>query len=276
MYRQQQVSIRPQSVGAMTNEIIVKPLASVMKRYPVITVSWALGLMVLIFATGTELSPREAKEYSAALEAIDFEGLEKLRIEMEVSRQIYERSRGWFWACESECQKNRKEYEEKRQSFETERNIVKNMLSNAKAQLSLFSEVSIEQARALLYQNVDSGKEFAKRMTWYDVLFSGFTYMGRDESFVGYFIRIIFNFILNLFIGLIGACTVFLWNVVDLVKSFQPSWPEAILFFAGCISVVIAILVSFCLGIYLTCTSVVIGASSLLITQASGNRHQIR
>jgi hypothetical protein len=82
--------------------------------------------------------------------------------------------------------------------------------------------------------------------------------IGRDESLVSFLFRIVIRILLNIFIAIIGYGINFLWNVYFIIKSFQPSLWEGFIFFLGCISVIISIVVSFLLSVY------IVGASAII------------
>ena len=254
------------------NTLIVRPLMGAARRHPLVTALWAVGLAILLFATGFKLSERQERDFTLALQNIDFASLEDSQFQMDLSYQIYYESKGWFFRCDPICNRNYAEYQLKQKIYENLKAQAEEKLSQAKSHLGIFSEVGVEQARGMLYAKVHSGKEFAKRATIWDALFAGIGSMARDEGLAQYFFRIILHAIFNLFIGLVGACTSFLWGVYWLITSFRPTFFEGILFFAGCVAVVVSIIVSFGLGVYVTGASALLGATTLSIA----NRQQHR
>lgn len=50
--------------------------------------------------------------------------------------------------------------------------------SDAKAKLGVMSEYGVEETRHLFWRCFAGGKEFAKRSSWYDMMFMGITSMG--------------------------------------------------------------------------------------------------
>ena len=55
----------------------------------------------------------------------------------------------------------------------------------------------------MFWDCLEKGKGFAKRSTFYDMLFG--VVMGRDENFASFLVRIALNFAINATLGLIGT-----------------------------------------------------------------------
>lgn len=246
--------------------LIVRPLGRAAERHPIVAGLWLVGLAILLFATGFQLTDKQRSEFGEALTRIDFVGLEESRMELEERHQVYYRSKGWFFRCDAACTANWKEYQGAVARHEALKRGVDEEYAQAQSKLGAFSEVAVEQARGLLYARASSGKEFAKRATFFDMLFAGINPMDRDGGIMGYILQVLLHLLVNIFFAIIGACTSFLWSVYWLLLSFKPSLLEASLFMAGAVAVVVAIFVSFGLGVYISGASVVLGVSTLTIS----------
>ena len=249
--------------------IIVRPLMNTAQRHPVVTGAWLIGLCLLIFASGIPLTPRQEADFKHAVGQIDFAGLDEARMEVESAEYHYRESKGWFFSCDALCTRNHAILKEKQAHFDKLKAEADAKLSTAKSKLGVFSEVAVDQARSILYRNVGAGKDFAKRTTLWDAFFLS---MGRNESLMEYLLRLLLHALMNLFMGLVGACTSFLWGVSSVITSFQPSLIEGILFFLGCICVVVSIFVSFGLAIYIAGATAVVSTTRMI--ESSQNQQQ--
>jgi len=131
-----------------------------------------------------------------------------------------------------------------------------------KKDLGVFSEFGVTETREALYGRLDQGKQFAKRASWYDAIFSGIVSMGRDEGLGEYAIRLVMNIIINIFIGLVSASITFVYSAWGILNSFQSSWLETIIFIFCCLSVAVSIIVSFVGCVYVGGASIVVVASA--------------
>ena len=125
------------------------------------------------------------------------------------------------------------------QNYQRQYDILKadetSKISYAKSKLGIFSEYGVEETRNLFWERFAQGKGFATRQTKWDALFYGISAMGRDEKLVSFLLRIVLSFLFNFTIGVVGAVTVFIFNLYSLIQSFQPNFLTAIIFF-GCAS----------------------------------------
>ncbi len=64
------------------------------------------------------------------------------------------------------------------------------------------SRAAADRYRQLFWNGVEGAKGFAKRSTWWDMLFMGIRSIGRDQNLAEYVLEVIFRFLVNLFIGL--------------------------------------------------------------------------
>jgi len=131
-----------------------------------------------------------------------------------------------------------------------------------KKELGIFSEFGVTETREALYGRLEQGKQFAKRASWYDAIFSGFVSMSRDEGMGEYLIRLIMNVIINIFFGLVSASITFIYSAWGIIQSFQSSWLETIIFTICVLSVALSIIISFVGCVYVGGASLVVVASA--------------
>ena len=76
--------------------------------------------------------------------------------------------------------------------------------SEAKAAVGLWSQYGVDEVRERFWKAYESGKDFAKRMTWWDVMF-GVGGRNRDEELLGTLLRWLGQIMMNFTVGLVSA-----------------------------------------------------------------------
>jgi len=92
----------------------------------------------------------------------------------------------------------------------------------AKAKVGVFSTFAVQEVRDLFWSTFAKGQGFAKRSSWWDMIFMGLQW-GRDEEIWAVILRWIFQLLLNFTIGLFGALVAFLWYLWDIISSYEPN-----------------------------------------------------
>ena len=88
------------------------------RRNPIKTGFWIVGLFLGFLANGFEVTPTAMKQYSQALDKIPYPELEAAHMRYMDSRRMYEHSRGWFWTCNTQrCQDNKAVMEADQRNF---------------------------------------------------------------------------------------------------------------------------------------------------------------
>jgi hypothetical protein len=138
---------------------------------------WVLGMLLLTFATGFIVAPEIVAEYDAKMDtAAD---TTKLTQSVIKSHNEYQQNSGIF-GCggNTRCTAAHAKYQAasaKLKSVEAENAAI---VSEAKAKLGVFSEYGVEETRGLFWRCFNGGKDFAKRSSWYDMMFMGISAMG--------------------------------------------------------------------------------------------------
>jgi hypothetical protein len=79
---------------------------------------------------------------------------------------------GWFWSCNTKkCIRLKDAYKEKEQIYFKIKEKTDLELSDAKKKIGVFSTVGVEEARILLSKKAEDGKQMAKQMSWWDLIF---------------------------------------------------------------------------------------------------------
>eukprot|EP01134_Creolimax_fragrantissima_P000777 CFRG0777T1 len=201
------------------------------KQHYVLSSTWIFGLLLAFFATGFSPSPESLAAFNEQLDNLPIEQFQDAQDNLLIAEHQYRQSQGFFWRCDSNCQVLKEEYLIAKDEFAKIDDLYNNIISDAKAEVGLFSSYGTEETRNMFWGKFSRGQQFAKRQTMWDAMFMGIGAMARDETMASYVFRIIFNMILNLTIGLIGALIGFLWGLWGLISSYQASTWQGLVFF---------------------------------------------
>ena len=151
------------------------------KRHPVTMTLWLSGLLVLQFATGFAVDQAIVAEYDAKMESAH--DTSKAQRAVQNAYREYQSNSGIFGcAGSSRCNAKYAQYQAAQselRSLEAKNNAI---VSDAKAKLGVFSEYGVEETRGLFWRCFSGGKDFAKRSSWYDMMFMGISSMGERAA----------------------------------------------------------------------------------------------
>ena len=79
-------------------------------------------------------------------------------------------------------------------------------------QVGIMSEYGVQETRDMFWGVFSGGKDFAKRQSMWDLLFTGLRW-GKDEELFSVVIRWLVQLLINFTIGMVGALVVFIAKV---------------------------------------------------------------
>ena len=122
--------------------------------------------------------------------------------------------------------------------------------SEAKAQVGLWSPYGVTEVRERFWAAYQSGKDFAKRMTFWDVMFG----LGgrRDEELAVTLLRWLGQIMMNFTVGLISALISFMFSLISMIWEYKASYLSGLLFFAIAMTGASAMVATFVGGMYAT------------------------
>jgi len=256
MYRQNDIRNRravvlpePDQLGVM----IVRGVTAFSRRNPIISGGYVLGILILFFfSTGYQLSNTQAREYNRIMDTVDVQAEYDASQNYWHARNAYEATRGWFWSCDSLCQRNKKRMEVAESRLQSVRQEGAKRMSKAKNVAGLFSEVGMGEVKDSFWEYFHQGKQFAKRQSSWDVMFIAFRSMtrGREESWIEFGLRVLMQILLNFSLGLIMALIFFIIGLWSIVRSYQPDPLTAVIFFVGAVLAAASFVVTYLVGIY--------------------------
>ena len=174
MNRQQQQQQQHQLVlpdPADLGAILTRGVTALARRHKVLTGTYLFGfLMLLIAGTGTKLTLDQQKTYNSIMDTIDLEAEFHASQVAAQTYQAYQQTKGWFFTCDSLCQRNKERYQRAQQNLQEIRNEGNARMSDAKAVAGLFSEVGVGEVKDSFWSYFQQGKQFAKRQSMWDAM----------------------------------------------------------------------------------------------------------
>ena len=107
-------------------------------------------------------------------------------------------------------------------------------MSEARSIIGIFSDYAVNDARRLFWSCWTWGKDFAKRISFYDAIFLAFD--SRNESFGVYIARMVIRVLVNFTIGFISALISFMWQLWWFVRSYSAGIAGIAFFILGSIA----------------------------------------
>jgi len=138
--------------------------------------------------------------------------------------------------------------------------------SDAKAAVGIWSQYGVDEVRERFWKAYQSGKDFAKRMTFWDVVFG----VGgrRDEELMVTMMRWLGQIMMNFTVGLISALFSFCFSLVSMLWEYKVSYLSGLLFFAVAMTGASAMVATFIGGMYAT------AAGGVYMVIQSAARHE--
>ena len=249
-----------------SNTLVQLPI-NIAKRNPIKFGFWILGLMLGFIVNGIEVTAEQSLQMDTAMNKIPYNEIKSAYDYLAVSRTNYERSRGWFWTCNtSQCISNKAIMDEDLREFSKLKNIERELMRDAKQSVGLMSEHGISDTRNLFWQKFDNGKAYASRATKWDILFAGISAIGRDEKIGSFLMRIAMNFLVNITMGIIGAVIAFWWSLWSLIQEYRAGIVTGLFYFCGAGLAAGSFAVLWIVGIYSAAAGTIFVGAKVLAT----------
>eukprot|EP00123_Amoebidium_parasiticum_P000004 comp10017_c0_seq1/m.4884 comp10017_c0_seq1/g.4884 ORF comp10017_c0_seq1/g.4884 comp10017_c0_seq1/m.4884 type:complete len:305 (-) comp10017_c0_seq1:9-923(-) len=236
--------------GSDIGTVIVKTGFNLARQHYVISLGWVLGLLLCALGNGYVPSQDALQTYESTLKSLPTKQLIDTRARMYQLEERYRGSRGWFFSCDETCTQNKKQYEKAALEYDKLEREYTEGVKDAKAALGLFSSYGTEEVRQMFWGTFSRGKEFAKRQTFWDVLFYGIGAMGRDEGMLEYALRVVINMLFNFTIGIIMSFISFVFGLWGVISSYRPDFLTGLFFFGLATVAAASFLVTWLLGLF--------------------------
>ncbi|CAK9112317.1 unnamed protein product [Durusdinium trenchii] len=195
-------------------------------------------------------------------EVIDSRELgQQAEVELEKAESAYYSKSGLF-SCDDACQKAYDKVQMARAEVRRVQDHRDRVLSEGRHEVGIWSSYGVQDVRNSFWKAWQSGKDFASRLTFYNVLFS---VGARDESLYIMIFRVIMQYVVNLTMGLIGAFGFFLYNMYYLILSYGASFFSGLAFFLLATVAGLSLLSTYLCSLY----AVVAGGGAMIVQQAA-------
>jgi len=146
MAEQRQIAVLPEPGDVVA--LVGRGAVNFARRHRFISGGYLLGLAAIVFVgTGIPLSAQQHSEYQRIMNSID------LQAEYDASRdywdtyQAYRATKGWFWNCDSLCQRNYDRYKRAETNLIRIRREGEARMSDAKRVAGVFSEIGVGEVK---------------------------------------------------------------------------------------------------------------------------------
>jgi len=246
--------------------IVVKTATAIVKNRPVSVSLWVVGLLIAAFANGFQVDEVTRESHAINLQQaseVDAKELEKAYRAYHRADEQYRAAKGWFWSCDERCQRAYDKVGMAKQDMMRVQAKRDRLITEARQEVGIWSTFGVADVRKSFWAAWQSGKDFAARYTMMDAMFMMFA--GKEETLVSMMVKLLFQYIINLTMGIIGAFFFFLYNVYSLIVSYGEPTLSGIGFF-----LLVTVSASATIGTYLFAIyGTVAGGTVYLVKQAA-------
>ena len=219
------------------------------KQHKTISTSYLLGIILLLFGTGFKVTQQQASSYDAVMSSIDYGQQEEAYATLYRAKQQYNARAGWFGSCNSRCMPYKQKMQQAQATFDALKRQEAEISSRAKQEVGIMSQYGVQETRDLFWGTFAGGKEFAKRQSWWDMIFTGLRW-GKDEELFSVVLRWLVQLLFNFTLGMIGALVAFVWQLWGLITTYSPDPATGLFFFVLASVSATACVVTYLLGLY--------------------------
>ena len=247
--------INPDDIDKMSTALIDVGVSAV-KRNPIKTAFYFLGLMLCLFFNGLELEPSQIQAYENDMKDVDFSLTDDAFEAMQRANHMYRSSAGWF-SCDARCERLKADYHAKQSEYKMLLSQEREQMRDAKSKIGIFSTYGVAETRSVFDQYWTRGKRMAANQSRWDALFIGISSMGRDEGLIDYVLRVAMNVLFNFTIGLIGTVVTFIWSLYEIINAYKTPLLHGFLFFLLASLGAISFALSYAVAIYMAAAGTV-------------------
>ncbi|CAM9514858.1 unnamed protein product [Ectocarpus fasciculatus] len=220
-------------VPAVSASAVAHVTIRFIKRHPVPSTAYVLGLILCLFFSGFSLTELQKEQFDQEVSQVDYAALDRAHEATLHWSQRYHESKGFLFSCNDACQKNYEEFQRANAAFQILRQHEAHIVSAAKSKVGIFSELGVRDTRDVFWERYSQGKGFAQRQTKFDAAFLGFRAMMRDESLMNYLVTMLFRVLFNFTLGVVATVVTFFWSSINVIRSYQASPLYGFIFFVG-------------------------------------------
>lgn len=235
---------------------VVREAQTFARRYKSVTGFYFLGLLVIgllmITGGGRPMDSQQRQTYHRIMDSIDVEAEYAAESAVWGARHRYQSSKGWFWNCDSLCQRHKEQLKRAEQRLKELKAQTSGRVRQAKSVAGVTSDMAVTEMQNSFWSYFTAGKQSAKRRTMFDVFWmvlrSAMGSRGRDEGTAEYIVRILLHLLMNFTVGLFMALIMFVFSLWSIVYSYQPNPIVAVLIFVAAAAAATAFVTTYLLA----------------------------
>lgn len=215
---------------------------------------WAFGLYALFYARAPITPSADAEQRFSDLmqRAVFSTEAAELQAELRAAQAKLDKVHVFGWRWREPYSKlvppRQAEVEHARVALQGAVREREALASEAKSHVGIWSQYGVDEVRERFWKAYQSGKDFAKRMTWWDVMLG--VGGGRDEELYVTLLRWLGQIMMNFTIGLISALFSFMFSLIAMLWEYKTSMLSGALFFVVAMSAASAMVATFIGGMY--------------------------
>jgi hypothetical protein len=191
----------------------------------------------------------DAKYNMDLIQADNVVGLHEARSDVMQEKQNVYKASGWF-SCDAACQAAKARLNTAVQRLKPLEEKRYEIIKAAKHEVGVWSKYGVDETREKFWETFQDGKDFAKRMTFWDMMFS----IGRrDESGGAYIAKMVMRVLMNYTMGMAYTLISFMFQLFGIVRSYTPNFASGVVFYLIAIFSAISIIGAFLFLLYATC-----------------------
>jgi hypothetical protein len=235
-------------------KLVVQTVIQGARRNPVLSSTYVIGiLLLLIVGNGIPLTIQQSTQYNRIMDSINLQAEYKATEQYYQADQMYRHTRGFLgWSCDNTCQIWKRKRDQSLLDLQKIRQEGAAQMKIAKNVAGVWSEIGISELKDSFWSYFNAGKKFAQRQSMWDIFFIGLRSMtrGRDESQIEFILKVLFQVLMNISMGLFMCFIFFVSSLYSIISSYQPNILVAILTFIGATAAAFSFVTTYLIAVY--------------------------
>jgi hypothetical protein len=252
------------ALSNITATSAIVSVAMLAKRHPIVSSTWLLGLMICFFFAGLTPSPEAMTRYHDTMNTVDRPAIYDLSRKVNEASRAYTNSKTMFFFCNEQCQPNKKIYDELNEKLRILNSQENEKIRNANNEVGIFSTIGVADTRERFFENFNAGKQAATTQSKWNLFFTTFRAIGRDEKLIEYIMTIVLQVLMNFTFGVLIAGISFICGLYSLISQYKAGILSGLIFYLLAAVASIAFIATWILLLWCCVgTTVAVGVSQL-------------
>jgi len=238
---------------------------------------WIVGFAFMVFAPPmTKVTEEMRDNYDLMVrEARNMFEMDDAKAELAHANEDVYAAQVWFWRFRPEYREiveaKQKIQAVKQEKFNELQSMREEKMKKAKAYVGIWSEYGMEDMRESFWCAFESGKVFASRQTFWQILFSS-----REENFLATLLQWLITALINFTIGLLGSLFYFVFSLGSLILSYDAGAVSGITFYVIALLGGASLVATYLFAMYGMAAGTVYAVGRIALTNAIKNQEEQR